>query len=344
MSNKKAFYIHLGIHKTGTSALQKFFFDNKKNLKSRGILYDKYNHKSLNHNYLAKGEGWDNVEFDPNSSYLLSGEDFYHRILAMHELINSKLHDFDLCFIIYLKRQDLMKQSVYNQIVKMAGYYKDIHSDNHYNYDYYSFLMQLKERFPNANVLVRPYEKRQLKAGSIFVDFLDTINIDLDKSFNINKDVINPSLNREKLELARCINMLSLSPQLRRKFNKVIAQTSIAKKEASIFRDQGILSPGESKKFLEMYSDGNRKIAEKFLGRTNKVLFYENVKEDPHWTRYDSIDANTAYDILKDVYAIDSSVVKELALFLINQSLSLNKIPSSSSFLSPIVFKLLSDN
>lgn len=198
---KKTIYFHIGTHKTGTTALQKFFVDNREVLKEKGFTYDFYNDSEMNQGYLVKPEKWEGLVFDQNKNYIISGEDFYSHILNISEAIKEKLSRFNINFIVYFKRQDLMKQSVYNQIVKMHGFAKEFSEDNHYNLNYYDFLKKLENQFPGSKLTVRVYEKGQFEGGSIFSDFLKILNLDLTSEYQVEKKVVNPSLTTEKWNL-----------------------------------------------------------------------------------------------------------------------------------------------
>lgn len=344
MSNKKTVYFHIGTHKTGTTALQQFFVDNKKLLAGKGICYENYNKVSLNHRFLINRENWGKVSFDENKNYIISSEDFYHTVFKISSEIKSVLSCFNINFIIYIKRQDLMKQSVYNQIVKMDGYCSDIHSDNHYNYDYYSFLKRLEKEFPNASVTVRPYEKSQFLGGSIFSDFLRILNIEHTNDFVTSAKVVNPSLNRDSLELARFINKLELTSDFRKSINRLIVRASVETNQVSMFRNQDILSPNESIDFLKNFEDGNAKIATDFLDRKNGILFFDNFNFDKEWMPYSSLKEDTAYELLQGVHCIDSEVLFNL---ISNIELSRNRSTSfveAANFLMPILLKVTNQN
>jgi hypothetical protein len=207
---KKTVYFHIGTHKTGTTALQNFFVRNREVLGEKGFRYDFYNDSEMNHGYLVKPEKWEGLILDENKNYIFSGEDFYSHILNISNVVKGRLSRFNVNFIVYLRRQHLMKQSVYNQIVKMHGFTEEIAADNHYNLNYYNFLKRLEKQFPESKRTVRVYEKGQFEGGSIFSDFLKILNLDLTNEYQVDKKVDNPSLSTEKLEFTRYLNRLGL--------------------------------------------------------------------------------------------------------------------------------------
>jgi len=51
--NKKTIFFHIGTHKTGTTALQSFFVQNRTYLKTKGFHYDFYNKLETNQCYFS---------------------------------------------------------------------------------------------------------------------------------------------------------------------------------------------------------------------------------------------------------------------------------------------------
>lgn len=338
---KKTIYFHIGTHKTGTTALQKFFVDNREVLKEKGFTYDFYNDSEMNQGYLVKPEKWEGLVFDQNKNYIISGEDFYSHILNISEAIKEKLSRFNINFIVYFKRQDLMKQSVYNQIVKMHGFAKEFSEDNHYNLNYYDFLKKLENQFPGSKLTVRVYEKGQFEGGSIFSDFLKILNLDLTSEYQVEKKVVNPSLTTEKMEFTRYLNRLGLPIGFRTQLSRLVVKSALESNEVSLFRKQDLISPQQAKKLLATYKPGNQAIAKEFLGREDGKLFYEEVTEDPNWKPFPGVTKEVAQKILEKMAELDKQALEKLYQLILATSERQEEFVQSANFLTPLLIRTL---
>ncbi|MCC4288864.1 class I SAM-dependent methyltransferase [Vreelandella aquamarina] len=341
---KKTIYFHIGTHKTGTTALQKFFVDNREVLEKKGFRYDFYNDSEMNQGYLVKPEKWEGLIFDENKNYIISGEDFYSHILNIPRVIKERLSDFNVNFVVYFKRQDLMKQSVYNQIVKMHGFTKEITADNHYNLNYYDFLKKLEKQFPEGKLTVRVYEKGQFEGGSIFSDFLKILNLDLTNEYQVEKKVVNPSLTTEKMEFTRYLNRLGLPIGFRTQLSRLVVKSALESNEVSLFRKQDLISPQQAKKLLAQYEPGNQAIAKEFLGREDGKLFYEEVTEDPNWKPFPGLTKEVAQTILQKMAELDKQALEQLYQLIMATSERKQEFVQSANFLMPLLIKTLNKN
>lgn len=338
---KKTIYFHIGTHKTGTTALQKFFVDNRKVLQDKGFVYDFYNDLEMNQGYLVKPEKWEGVIFDKNKNYIISGEDFYSHILNISKVVKDNLSSFNIHFIVYFKRQDLMKQSVYNQIVKMHGFTKEVSEDNHYNLDYYGFVKKLKRKFPESELTVRVYEKGQFEGGSIFSDFLKILSLDLTSEYQVEKKVVNPSLTTEKMEFTRYLNMLGLPIGFRTQLSKLVVKSALESNEVSLFRKQDLISPEQAKKLLAQYTSGNQAIAKEYLGREDERLFYEEVNEDPNWKPFPGLTEEVAQKILAKMAELDREALEKLYQHIVSKVDKNIEFIHAANFLMPLLIKVL---
>lgn len=154
---KKTLYLHIGYHKTGTTSIQNFFWNNRKILsKESDLLYPEIGNSGPTHAQFAlclpsgrdkiiseiasvKGSEDDNpyagytgpeandlyqelgkeIERTDCKRILLSSECFLEWIRP--DVISKHLREYCDCnvkIIVYLRRQDQWIQSVYNQVIK----------------------------------------------------------------------------------------------------------------------------------------------------------------------------------------------------------------------------------
>ena len=225
---KKTLYLHIGGHKTGTSAIQYFLCLNRNNLLNNGYLYP-YTGKSNAHHFFPHGiQNKTSLYANPKEkitivmneikstcqcNIIISSEDFEllnkEEISALKNLISRK---FFVKIIFYARRQDSSIESRYNQRVKAPkirlkktfyGFFRD---DPFPRLDYYSLLSNWKEIFGKENIIVRCYEKEQLSNG-LFFDFLSAIGLELDDNYIIPKEKINQSLPWDLIEIIRLCNI-----------------------------------------------------------------------------------------------------------------------------------------
>ena len=295
----KTVYLHMGLHKTGTSAIQDFCFKNRESLIKKNVDYcalflhsEFKNHHPLAANLKRKKKKsevektfiscLDEIERYIDSSIcqniLFSSEVFCEYDLY-EDLLVLWRQRFIVRPIIYLRRQDLMKEAVYNQVVKDSRCAVDIKSENHYDYDYYSRIKRYGKIFGNENLIVRPYEKEQFHNGGLIKDFLKIFDIDNYIDLIFSPKFLNASLTRNKIELLRVINLCEVKDFV--EFNHWILD--VFEKIDSFPRAKYFLSAADRTIFYNKFESDNNKLASEFLGK--KCLFesFPSKNEDVNW-------------------------------------------------------------
>jgi hypothetical protein len=231
-------YIHIGAPKTATSTLQNILSKNFKKLLQHGVLYPQslrhgdahhllvcdliekhQNHRMADFWYgdQPRGQAWAMLkkeieeQRDQIQSVVVSSELFFGQaknIDLMHEQILSTLQGHDIKIVVYLRRQDQLYSSFFNQDVKGARQWA--HSayqfyDTHqiFEYDYHSLLNIWSKPFGKENILIRPYESEQWTNGDIVQDFCELLNIVPLKSGRTSS---NKSLGNNQLYIKQCLN------------------------------------------------------------------------------------------------------------------------------------------
>lgn len=312
---RKTIYLHVGTHKTGTTALQKFLRNNADQLKEQQFIYPLLSQsKEFNHCYIKSLDGWQNVALSESFNYIFSCEDLYDRLFEYVDFFKEKQARFNIVIIIYLKRQDLMTQSVYNELIKSARYYGDIKNFHNYQYDYKSFLEKVSRLFGKENIIVRPYEKEQLVNNDIIADFLKLVNIDSNSEFIFDDNKLaNPSLTPPLIEYFKVLNKVNLDQKLKRQIHLAIADQTIAGNKAGLYKNHALLSPQQRLEILQNYQASNEKIAREYLGRSDGKLFYEPLP-DPNqtWQAPPKLDIALAEEITQTIYRQRKELVLKL--------------------------------
>jgi hypothetical protein len=138
----------------------------------------------------------------------------------------AALGDANAVIICYLRRQDNVLQSLYNQSVKGGGYYKDI-GDFVFPHplDYFELLGRWAAVFGKENIVVRPYEKQQFKDNDLISDFLSIVGLELTVDFARLAKNANPRLPLEALEYMRLLNSLLRDKKMSKAIKKRLILT-----------------------------------------------------------------------------------------------------------------------
>lgn len=199
-------YLHIGLHKTGTSYLQKLFLENRELLSESGLGLAPYMHpqSGTHHPIIAEIERqgaeavFDAVAQTRGERVLVSAEELcvvMEDKAAARAIRDAAARHFNPKLVIFLRRQDHLKESVYAQIVK-NWFVGGILEDEHYGYDHDARLRALEEVFGRENIVVRIYEAHRKDLAGAFFEAIDT---PLDRSRVKDVTPQNVSMNRRKL-------------------------------------------------------------------------------------------------------------------------------------------------
>ncbi|WP_013334583.1 hypothetical protein [Gloeothece verrucosa] len=331
MSDMIKLYLHIGTPKTGTSTLQHFLTVKRQELLKEGFLYPLagtidfdpgilMSHEKLSiaikHELnipvsykLYKQEEWRNTlktewnrlhdEINKHSgrNVVISAESFSDFELEGIKLIKKNLSNSDVKIVVYIRQQDEFYQSWYNQKVKIGIYGKDIHqfiTEDRPDYIYYyNFLQSWRKVFGKENIILRVFEKQQLKNGLIG-DFLEAISFKENKDYLKNIDFINESPSIQAIKFMRIFNNLImnkmyLSYPVRQKINHLL-RIKLSKKNESfstklfnniiglLFKDTQdvVLTHQEKIDILKEFEENNQKVAQEYFGRQDGRLFLKS--------------------------------------------------------------------
>lgn len=231
-------YLHIGAPKTATSTLQRLLSKNYQQLRKSGILYPKSCRSGDAHHVLAcdlieahqeitmpdlwygdipRQASWQMLreEIEANSdgleTIILSTELLFgqnHRLHQMLDEVKTRLSGHDIKVIAYLRRQDQLFSSFYNQDVKGARQwpgtaYEFYETHQLLRNDYVTVVQSWTAAFGRENILLRPFEKEQWVDASAIADFCATIGIPHIKGSFRDQ---NESIGATQLFLKRCLN------------------------------------------------------------------------------------------------------------------------------------------
>lgn len=295
-------FLHIGAPKTGSTALQEFLFENRETLSRKGWEYPDVSLRGFGHHdiaFLISGgyPEWALSQERPledllqeltnkikgKSNVIISSENFY--LYPAPERMASVLTEAGFPFnsvkiIVYVRRQDEIHASWYNQAVKAQGYtgtIKDCISETFDLWDYRARIDEWAHIFGEKNIIVRPYEYGTLEKNDIRLDFLKLLNIG-SENFDWPEKRINTRLNGDLLQFQSLINKLPLTIPEKRRFHKELIALTAATRKMDLFDDPPLLSPNEKKALLDAYTASNMQLSRNYLSKDK--LFKDKIADE----------------------------------------------------------------
>lgn len=324
----KTIYLHVGLHKTASTALQGFFNSNRKVLLDAGIYYPetgKTRHGMHHHlpwalfvphhpNFSPQADfrkllNQLKEEIHPYSRILISSEVFSENIDRAQSVLFKEICD-EVKIVIYLRRQDLYIESTYSHAVnhqQMPTPFSNFNFHGGFNLDYQQTVDQWANLFGKENIIVRIYEKGQFTGGSIFSDFLSIMGLPLSPELTLSPRKANTSLPRDLIEFKRLCNQLKLNNSINHSLVK-LPEILSRKTSNNPYR---YIPPNQRKELLEKYAASNAYIARKFLSRTNGTLFYAPLFTE-EWKPYPGLTDEKILKILTFLQKDSPTVFNEL--------------------------------
>lgn len=224
-------YLHIGLHKTGTSSLQSFFASNRTVLEAGGYAIPKAGwmdgaHHNIPLEILGKPKfdptlggleaALPQIDAKPNA--LLSSEEFEFLDLAGVRRLKEGLGERPVNVIVYLRRQDALIASTYAQQIKMGarlGSFENYVTASLYNprFDLFLLLMRWSHVFGREAVSAGVICE-ETSGDRLFDDFMARLGA---SELTVTKPdkLFNPSPSWAEVELLRRLAIL-LKPKGRK--------------------------------------------------------------------------------------------------------------------------------
>ncbi|MCP4474281.1 MAG: hypothetical protein GY821_06895, partial [Gammaproteobacteria bacterium] len=297
--SKKQLYIHIGTHKTGTTAIQKFLSANSDYLLKHGVLYPDFCRQEYKHNHLVyrysealnravkrnfdekeivalKKEFDNEIEKSGARKIILSSEELFEPLGKQQwQFIRTLCSHYEVFMVVYFRRQDELIISCYNQAVRFIsdvklpllsvleqGYLKEL-LDN-----YERVLSVWSEIVGDDHITVVPYEG-EIKNNAI-THFLECVGIDNYAEMSKLGERENSNMPYTLVKLKRLINNATeeVLPYGMMDFTSLVkGLNTLRASDGRKVSNPSSLSPQKRREIIAQYEVVNKRIAQRYLGR-----------------------------------------------------------------------------
>lgn len=292
--------LHVGLPKTGTTAIQRFMFRHRKEYEEQGVYWAETfptGEKAINdwthHVYSHKWGGWiepEHFSVTPDEAwlalaeamrakpgrYILSSERFADLLPLpvcgdVLTFIQRCVQPADLTLIGYVRRQDSLVESHVKELIKggdlqvsLEDYLANLmHHASFVFFD--SGFLKAREVLGSSNVIARVYDRQTLFRGDVVADFLKTCRLPMLEGRQQERTNPNPSLNTlcgKVFSDERTMAALSGNPELRSEMISFLSQARFDEINAYSF-----LSEQQRDRLMTDFEAGNAEFARQFLSK-----------------------------------------------------------------------------
>ena len=231
-------YLHIGAPKTATSNLQAILARHQDELLTQGVLYPRQcRHGDAHHVLVAdlidkyqanpmpdiwygdfpRGQAWARLREELAAAgpdvhtAVISSELFFGQSINLERMLGDIQAGFvghDVRVLMYLRRQDQLYASFYNQDVKGArqwpgNAYEFYETHQIFQRDYDAVVDLWGEAFGHDRIVVRPFEPAQWPAGDMLTDFCQVTGLPALEPIALES---NDGLGANQLYIKRCLN------------------------------------------------------------------------------------------------------------------------------------------
>jgi len=294
----KKLFIHIGMNKTGTSAIQQFLNDERNALLDLGLLFPNTGCAGVAHYAFSRMLGFDHgaksapeaeqkallnqldaeVKQSQCEICVISSENFV--LPRSADLVARFFKGFDCKIVVYLRRHDHWWVSAYNQAVKMVenppwvrgfeGFLNFNRNKSKQVGNYRALLERWSNTFGKENIIVRPFEREQ-NQPNIVADFLTAIGCaPIFENFSeYNLPCVNQSLDFRTICLIDIFQRMNVDQSTRQLLIDHVTANANPK------GCKQFLSPEERRKLVDERKGLYEYIAKTYLNRADGRLFLE---------------------------------------------------------------------
>ncbi|MDP1723449.1 MAG: hypothetical protein Q8L85_01950 [Alphaproteobacteria bacterium] len=288
-SNKKA-YIHIGYGKTGTTAIQKFFFNNYNILKNNKFLYPISAHKN-NFEIAAIGKEteknynkkvtfiYENVINDmlhiDHDVLLISSEHFKNRPNRILVFLKELFFQYEIHIVLHIRDQIHLIQSAFTQEAKEGCYTFgrnpwDMYTRISDHFDFNNFIIEPWEKIFGQSAIKASLYHPEIIGKDVRHHFLKQIGIndpELISKLNFESEKDNPSIHPLLSDL---IAKIDKNESLDNRPEIIDEILNISKHLKGI--KHSLFTPEQEAEIKNYYAESNAAFADKYLTPREKEL------------------------------------------------------------------------
>ena len=274
------FLLHIGRHKTGTSTLQRFLYQNRERLEKCGFYYPISGLTGLAHHDIARhffGRARERFSDEERAAHAQCVRALIEEIKENREIVLLSSEGFQNCnpkpieqvfhagqtkIIVYIREQSEYLISAYQQKVQATSYFASLEQfAREFNVNYDVFLQHWEGSFGRDNITARLYGRTLLKGGDIVEDFCDAAGIPNSLELNRPSADQNPSIGGALLELKRLLNALEIAKNTDPALYKVFSILALRNAD---WRQRPILSPETLQAIRQASRASNARVFERY--------------------------------------------------------------------------------
>lgn len=290
-------FIHIGAPKTGSTAIQHFLASEREALLRHGILYPAAATIGQAHHVIGaavfpgrasrlggvpRDAAFEQAVADVHAEIathrpetLILSTEYLWGVLSPNDIrrLLAAFRGWEVHVVAYLRRQDLLAQSLFMQAVKrghaggFAEWLERAEADSKAPFDFFRVLRNWSDH--GARIIVRVYEKGSI-GPDVRADFLATVGANAAIAPPAENRAVNTTPDATTVELLRLVNREIADPDLAQRLRRRIMRNSPSR---ALFAPLPYLDREEAERFMARFAEGNRRVAQDFLGRADGVLF-----------------------------------------------------------------------
>lgn len=295
----KKLFLHIGFHKTGTSALQYFLWNNRKLLKRYGVLYPEFGcGKGFSHGMLAniikpnnndarldeyREKLYAEIDESDSGKVVISSEVFLESNNVAEAVRGFfKGSQFDVEIVVYVRNQIEWLESVYNEVVRdpyrrFTGQFNELREYKQRFYDYDTLINSWENNFSMKSINLRVYDKLS-EQNTLFYDFLDVLKINKYEVFDYKVENKNKNLRFHPLA-TEFLRRLNRHPMLNDVYFQVLEE--LARISSYLYdKEKGkyytVIDEDIKNEILEELYEKNKTMLLKYSGRIDKNIIKNN--------------------------------------------------------------------
>ena len=194
--------------------------------------------------------------------------------------------------LVYLRRQDLFVESLYAQFQKGGGsplrlleFHEFLANLNDIGVlDYEQVVANLGQLPGVQHIIVRPFERSQLKDGDAINDFAQILGITDISEFTAQGESNTVNFPRQFSIMLQQAAIVGTDQQLRKTFENMVASGKKLPTWALTASGKYFMSPAERTKLVTDNQAGNDQLAKEYLNQEQLFHSLPSIDEDPNWT------------------------------------------------------------